>query len=68
MTRAFRRGHTYGTIRVDLSVHRPVDLRSRRSAESFARWLKGHPGFEVMSRKLKEDERAGEFLALLDNR
>lgn len=47
---AFRKGHDYGTILVDLERKCPVDLLPDRSADSFERWLKGHPGVEVISR------------------
>lgn len=47
---AFRKGHAYGTILVDLESRRVVDLLPERSAESLARWLKARPGVEVVAR------------------
>ena len=47
---AFRRGHTYGTILVDLEKRVPVDLLPDREAKSVEEWLKAHPGVEIISR------------------
>ena len=47
---AFRKGHTYGTILVDLEQHRPVDLLPHSDAELLITWLQAHPGVEIVSR------------------
>jgi transposase len=47
---AKRKGQSYGTILVDLEAHRPVDLLPDKSTESFAAWLREHPGVEIISR------------------
>lgn len=47
---AWKKGHRYGTIVVDLQTHRVIDVLPERSAESVKCWLEAHPQIEVVSR------------------
>jgi transposase len=47
---AWRRGHRYGTILVNLADHRVVDLLPDRSAASVAAWLAQYPTITVVCR------------------
>ena len=47
---AFRKGHNYGTILVNLETHQPIALLADRKAETLIEWLQAHPGIEVLSR------------------
>ena len=47
---ALRKGHTYGTILVDLQRGRVIDLFDGRDGAPVAAWLTLHPGIGVITR------------------
>lgn len=47
---AFRKGHDYGSIIIDMHTGRPVDLLSDRRSDAFAGWLRAYPGAQVICR------------------
>jgi transposase len=47
---AWRKGHHYGTILCDLEKRKVIDLLPDRESETVLRWLRQHPGTEIVSR------------------
>lgn len=47
---AWKKGHRYGTILVDLEQRRIVQLLEDRSVETSKAWLRRHPEIEIISR------------------
>src|SRR5579862_2556145 len=47
---AFRRGDRYGTILIDLQTRKPLDLLADREGATVEKWLKDHPGIQIVSR------------------
>lgn len=56
---AIKKGRTYGTIIVDLEVHRVVDLLPDRTASTLEQWLQVHPGIEIVARDRSTEYAAG---------
>jgi transposase len=53
---SYRRGRQYGTILVDLERRQVIDLLPEAAAGTLARWLRAHPGVQIISR-----DRSGPF-------
>jgi transposase len=47
---AFRRGHRYGTILVDLQQRKVIDLLPDREATTLATWIESHCGVQIVTR------------------
>jgi len=47
---AWKKGHNYGTILVDLETRTVADLLPDRSAQQVELWLKEHPNIKIVSR------------------
>lgn len=52
---AFRGGHKYGTILVDLETHRVMDVLPDRAVATVTTWFKAHPDIRVISRDCGAD-------------
>jgi hypothetical protein len=49
---AWKKGHRYGTILVDLEKRRVVQLLADRSMETSTAWLRKHPEIDLVSRDI----------------
>ncbi len=55
---AMCRGHSYGTIVVDLEKHQVIDLLPSRSADTLSQWLAHHPQISLVSRDRSPEYRS----------
>ena len=55
---AWKKGQIYGTLLVNLELHKPIELLPDRKQETLEAWLRTHPEIEVVSR-----DRGGEYAA-----
>jgi transposase len=56
---AWRKGHRYGTIVVDLERGCPIDVLEDRAAATVADWLQSHPEVKIVARDRAEAYGAG---------
>ncbi|WBO69786.1 ISL3 family transposase (plasmid) [Streptomyces camelliae] len=47
---AFKKGHVYGTILMDMETGARVDVLPDRTSETLIAWLRDHPGVEIVCR------------------
>jgi len=57
---AFRKGHRYGTVIVDLETHRPVEILPDRTIPVVDAWLRMHPEITLVTR-----DRSTEFASAI---
>ncbi len=56
---SFKRGRKFGTILVDLDLHRVIDVLAERSSQSSADWMREHPEITYVSRDRGKDYSQG---------